>query len=171
MSGAIDVTTVSGVELISGTYYTVGAELEAEVKYSVDSPPGKIDKRVFIGGKYTLMPVLREIEATVKSLGFQPIIARDFAIPKVRTRDDTIRLLYQCKYFIFEVTLPDGHFIEIVRTSILQDKRELYVYMAQDQRREPPETVSFMLWQGAPLKGYLTIDELKNHVTDFLRTP
>ena len=147
------------------------AELETKGKYLLDSPPGRIDNRVFIGGKYTLMPVLREIEAVVKGLGFQPIIARDFDIPKLRTRDDTIRLLYQCKYFIFEVTLPDGHMIEFVRTLALTDKRELYLYMAQDERREPPETVSFMLWQGAHAKVYLTIDELRNYVTDFLRTP
>jgi signal recognition particle subunit SEC65 len=162
---------VLGTELISSVKFVPETGLNVEGKYSVDSPPGRIDNRVFIGGKYTLMPILREIEATVKELGFQPIIARDFDIPKVRTRDDTIRLLYQCKYFIFEVTLPDGHFIEIVRTSTLIDRHELYLFMAQDERREQPETVSFMLWQGAPVKGYLTIAELRNQVVDFLRTP
>jgi len=143
-----------------------------EFKYSVDTPPAKIEKRVFIGGKYTLLPVLREIEMVVESLGFQPIIARDFGMPRERTRDDTIRLLYQCRYFIFDVTLGNGHFVETVRTSNLRDKRELYVFMAQDERREPPpETVSLMLSQGASLKGYMTIAELRNLVADFLRSP
>jgi len=168
LSGAIDVTTVSGIS----SFVTREVEPLSEKKYSVDSPPGKIEKRVFIGGRYILMPILREIEKVVRSLGFQPIIPRDFDMPRESTRDDTIRLLYQCRYFIFEVTLGDGHSIEIVRTSNLQDKRELYVFMTQDKRREqPPETVSLMIKQGTSLRGYLTIDELRNLVADFLRTP
>lgn len=76
-----------------------------KAKYSIDSPPGTIDLRVFIGGKYSLMPILREIENVVFENGFQPIIAYDFNIPRDKTREYTLRLLFQHKHAIFEVTI------------------------------------------------------------------
>lgn len=138
-------------------------------KYSVDSPPGKIEDRVFIGGNYVLMPILREIESAVESCHFQPVIAYDFDIPKEKTREYTIRLLYQCKHAIFEETISDGQLVEVVRSSGFREMRMLQVYMATDHRREPPKTMSTMVWQvNPPPRSYLTIDELKLIVIDFL---
>jgi len=138
-------------------------------KYSVDNPPGKVENRVFVGGSYVLMPILRRIEKTVEAYGFQPIIAYDFDIPRNMTRDYTLRLLYQCRYAVFEVTLENGHMVEIVRASGFRELRILQVYMALNEDREPPKTMSIMVWQAEPPpQSYLTIDELDERVKAFL---
>lgn len=136
---------------------------------SVDSPPGRIENRVFIGGNYALMPVLRYIENVVKKIGLQPIIAYDFDIPIDKTREYILRLLYQCKLAIFEETLSNGHMVEIARTSGFGEIGILQIYMAMDERREPPKTMSIMVWQSTPPpEGYLTFGELEEIVEAFL---
>jgi len=143
-----------------------------KAKYSADSPPGTIEKRAFIGGNYALMPILREIEKVVFAYGFQPIIAFDFNIPKAKTREYTLRLMFQCKYAIFEMTIPNGHLVEYIRGHGFEEMNILEVYMAMDENREPPKTMSVMSWQvNPPPKGYLTIAELKETVAAFLTAP
>jgi len=138
-------------------------------KYSVDSPPGTIERRVFIGGNYALMPILKEIAAVVSNYGFQPIIAFNFDIPLDKTREYTLRLMFQCKHAIFEMTLADGQLVEHLRIQGFQESNILQVYMAMDEKKEPPKTASIMSWQvNPPPKGYLTIMELRDIVATFL---
>lgn len=148
------------------------AMINGNPKYSVDSPPGRIDKRVFIGGNYILMPILREIEFSVMSAGFQPIIALDFNVPREKTRDYTLRLLFQCKFAIFEETISGGQLAEVVRASSLNEINVLQVYMAMNLVKEPPSTLSCMIWQAdPPPQGYITIEELREIVVTFLQNP
>jgi hypothetical protein len=140
-------------------------------KFSVDAPPGKIENRVFVGGNYVLMPVLREIAKVIRDHNLQPIVAYDFDIPLERTREYTLRLLFQCKMAIFEVTLGNGQLVEIVRASGFGETSILQVFMAMDERREPPKTMSVMVWQARPPpQGYLSLDELGEIVGTFLAT-
>jgi hypothetical protein len=165
------VTTVvkEFMRLIQGTTSLSSAITVKRAKYSVDDPPDRIENRVFIGGNYALMPILRKIEDVVRNHGFQPIIARDFDIPKDKTRDYTLRLLFQCRYAIFEETVGDGQLAEVVRTSGFGEIRMLQVYMAIDELKEPPKTMSVMVWQTKPPpQGYLTIEELREIVKTFL---
>jgi hypothetical protein len=141
----------------------------ARFAYSVDRPPGQIENRVFIGGSYVLMPILREIETVVCEVGLQPILACDFDIPRDKTRDYTLRLLYQCRYAIFEETLAGGHFAEIARAGGFQHMNVLQVFMAANEKKEPPNTMSVMIWQtDPPPQGYLTIKELREIIQTFL---
>ena len=141
----------------------------ASLKYSVDNPPGIIENRVFVGGSYVLMPILREIEKTVEETGFQPIVPYDFDIPRERTRDYTLRLLFQCRYAIIEETVGGGHVVELARAGGFNELRILQLYMCRDERRDPPSTLSIMVWQTDPLpQGYITINELKDIVFNFL---
>jgi hypothetical protein len=115
------------------------------------------------------MPILREIETVVFKTGFQPILAYDFDIPKERTCDYTLRLLFQCKYAIFEETLAGGHIAEIARASGFQQLKVLQLFMAVNEKKEPPNTMSVMIWQtDPPPQGYLTIRELREMVQTFL---
>lgn len=139
------------------------------LKYSVNYPPGTIENRVFVGGSYVLMPILREIQDTVVKAGFQPILAYDFDIPKEKTRDYTLRLLFQCRYAIIEETFRGGHVVELVRASGFNQLKILQVYMCMDERKQPPNTLSVMVWQTEPPpQGYITISELREIVLDFL---
>lgn len=138
-------------------------------KYLVDSPPGKIENRVFIGGNYVLMPILRSIEDIVRENGFQPIAAYNFDIPLDKTREYTLRLLYQCKLAIFEMTLGDGQVVEIAKMGGFSEIAILQLFMAMDERKEPPKTMSVMVWQSKPPpQGYITMEGLKDIIEDFL---
>lgn len=138
-------------------------------KYSVDSPPGSIEERVFIGGNYVLMPILREMSGIVINMGFQPILAYNFDIPRELTLDYTMRLLSACRYVIFEMTLGNGHLVEYVRANTLTDTKLLQVYMAINEEKNPPKTMSVMLWQTKPPpQGYCTILELEDIILSFL---
>jgi len=150
----------------------VHRELEFTLKrpiYSVDTPPGTMENRVFIGGNYALMPVLREIERIIHEYNYQPVIAYDFNIPKENTREYTLRLLNLCRVGIFEVTLSNGHLVELARTTGFPETKILQVYMALDQRKDTPKTMSVMVWQSTPPPvGYVTFDELEDIVLAFL---
>lgn len=142
----------------------------SRAKHSINAPPGTVENRVFVGGNYAFMPILRLIESVAQFYGFQPIVPLDFDIPKEKTRDYTLRLMFQCKYAIFEVTLPNGHLVEIARATGFQEMNILQVYMAMDKRKNPPKTMSIMVWQTSPPpQGYLTISELIELVMTFLK--
>jgi hypothetical protein len=161
------------VKLVDEFFRTYEVKSRKSVKkYSVNGPPGQVENRVFIGGNYVLMPILRELENVVFGSGFQPIIAYDFDIPKEKTRDYTLRLLFQCKYAIFEETLAGGQMAEIARASGFQQLKVLQLYMAMNEKKEPPNTLSIMVWQTEPPpQGYLTIQELREIVLTFLSMP
>jgi signal recognition particle subunit SEC65 len=145
------------------------SQFSIKSEYSVNNPPGHIENRVFIGGSYILMPILREIEQVVVESGYQPILARDFSIPREKTREYILRLLFQCKYAIFEETYGGGQVAEIVRASGFEHIKFLQVYMTMDEKREPPNTLSAMIWQtNPPPQGYITIKELREIVQAFL---
>lgn len=170
MGDAIPVYTVVKLLADSLPKFVISARtILSRPKYSVDSPPGKIENRVFIGGNYVLMPILRMIEDIVRESGFQPIVAYDFDIPLDKTREYTLRLLYQCRLAIFEETLGDGHTVEIARSSGFGEITILQIYMTMNESREPPKTMSIMVWQSKPPpEGYLTIGELREIVRSFL---
>lgn len=170
-AGREDTRTEKLIQEISSMWsgYTESKEKENIIKHSVDSPPGRIENRVFVGGSYVLMPILREIETVALQAGFQPIIAYDFDIPKEKTRDYTLRLLFQCRYAIFEETLAGGHIAEIARATGFQTLKLLQLFMAMDEKKDPPDTMSVMIWQAdPPPQGYLTIQELRETVEAFL---
>jgi len=144
--------------------------LSGQTRYSINSPPGTVENRVFIGGSYALMPILREIENVVRTRGFQPIVPFDFSIPLEKTREYTLRLMFQCKYAIFEATFGNGHLVEVARATGFPETNILQVYMAMDKSKKPPKTMSIMLWQTTPPpQGYLKISELKEIVVTFLK--
>jgi hypothetical protein len=142
-----------------------------KAKFDVSNPPGRIDERVFIGGNYALMPILRFIEGIVARQHFQPILAADFNIPRQLTNEYSIRLLLQCRRAIFEITVDDGHVIEL--QAALQNQHlgigMLWLYMAEDESKQPPATMRNMVRTFAyPKQGYTSLRELDSTVTSFL---
>ncbi len=146
-------------------------EKSLQKKYSISEPPGALDKRVFIGGSYVLMPILREIEKTVIQEGYQPIMARDFEMPKERNDEYCNRLVGMCKYAIFEVTLDSGHLIELqtARTTPFNIKTKA-IFMAQDENKEFPKTMNSLVSSQSPApEGYVAIEEIERIVKAFLK--
>ena len=145
-------------------------DFEFEPIYSVSAPPGDIEYRVFIGGLYALMPIIREIEEAVFAVDYQPVVARDYIMRRDQTREYSRRLLRQCKFAIFETTIAGGWIAEAEVAVSDEDIIVLHVYMASNEKKEFPRTMSSMDVQRPPLpQGYITIKELHEIVQTFLR--
>ena len=147
-----------------------GQRPRVRVRHSVNQIPGEWERRVFIGGNYDNMWPIREIESVVQELRYQPIIALDFDIPEQFIRHHDLMLLHNCKYAIFEVTLGDGHLMEIERTNDYENK-VLLLYNVRDERRECPPSMSMMLrtFTHARMVSYMDSEELRRLISDFLR--
>jgi hypothetical protein len=140
-------------------------------KYSLSKIPGKRENRVFIGGNYDNITVLREIKSIVSNLGHQPILALEFDGPIEKVHDNDLLLLHNCKYSIFEITIPDGHLMELERANEY-GVETLMVFQARDEKRKPPASISSMVLSlDLPKYGYLNFADLKKRISKFLAQP
>lgn len=81
--------------------------------YSIDSPPGTFENRVFVGGNYQHGAVIEDIADAVRDFEFTPIIVWEFGVPQGTERHSSKEILRQCKYAIFDVSSAAGHFFEM----------------------------------------------------------
>jgi hypothetical protein len=137
-------------------------------KYSLSKIPGEYGRRIFIGGNYDNITVLREIQKIVSDLGYQPILALEFDVPTERVHDVDLLLLRNCKYSVFEITMPNGHLMELERAKDY-GVRTLMVFQARDEKRKPPPSISSMVLSlDLPIYGYLNFEDLKKRILEFL---
>ena len=144
-----------------------------QIPYDPNKPLGTIHNRVFVGGNYDFMPLLREICKTVSDNGYQPIFAYDFEVPKDEIHDHDLRLLHNCKYAIFEVSNPAGELMEIER---VRDWRiaTLLIYQIRDKANPtPPPAVTSMLktlkYDRSIMEGFSSIEEMKEIIILWLK--
>lgn len=137
-------------------------------KYSISRIPGEYENRVFIGGNYDNIAVLKEIAKRTQALGYQPVIALDFDVPPEQIHHYDLILLHNCKYAVFEVTFPDGHLMEIERAREY-GVQVLAVFQVRDETRTPPPTISSMLLTlNVDKYGYLDFDDLAIKISKVL---
>jgi hypothetical protein len=127
--------------------------------------PGPPEKRVFIGGNYNLAPVLRYIRQIVVR-GFSACLG-DFKVRKSRTYFTSLTLLHQCRVAIFDITLDDGHLLEVHGISKKDNIDLLLLYMALDHKKKMPrgttsmiESLVFSLERRKRSVGYQSLVEL-----------
>lgn len=134
--------------------------------------PPTAEKRVFIGGSYQFVPVLRNVQRVVAMQGFMPIFLGDFKIDNEDTYEVALTLLNQCKSAIFEVTLDSGHLLEIHEAS-RKGINMLMLYMASDWKKKPPKGSTSMVhtMKGQKPVGYRTFQEMEKLIIDFLESP
>lgn len=87
--------------------------MKIEHKYNINNPPGRLDRRVFIGGNYSFSIQLTEIAESVEDGDFQPILVWEFGVIPGTERHSSESILKQCKYAIFEVSSDAGYMYEI----------------------------------------------------------
>ncbi len=139
-------------------------------KHSPDRLPGELDRRVFIGGNYDQIPRLRDIRNAVEDLGFVGIIPRDDVIvPLEEVHDWDLRILHDCRFAIFDVSVPAGEMMEIERVRDY-GTQALLIYGSREQAKDgPPEHITRMIRTfRLPLKGYPDTEGLKTIVAEFL---
>lgn len=136
-------------------------------KYSINSPPGQWNKRVFIGGNYGSKTVgnLYEIKNLVVKKGYFPIIALEFTDKEPPIHDHSLLLLHNCKYAIFDVTKDSGYLMEVERTLDYRTET-LLVYQKVDGVEDRMSAMIRSL--GKELKPFSNTEELSKLIDNFL---
>lgn len=134
---------------------------------------GKIGKRVFIGGNYKNIALLRHIEKIVEDFDFVPIMpiempqTSDESHEKL-VHDMSIEMLQKCSYAIFEVTISNGHLMEIERAKDFKHLKTMLAFQAVKQ--EDRLTITRMLMAKDFEKvAYRNFSELATAIRDFLQ--
>jgi len=139
----------------------------------LDDLPGTYSKRVFLGGNYDNMVLIREVERIIRDCDFEPIIAIDFSVRPDQFYTFDRLLLEQCQQAVFEVTIGDGHLIEIEHALSLPNRRCIAIYQIRDiwGRHVPPPAITSMLTTATNLKiiPYENFDELKTKLCNALK--
>ena len=160
-------TNILGIRLSLGGISKVKYEfkLKAVRKQSIDHLPGIWFKRVFLGGDYDHLPILREIQVAVMKLEFEPIIPYDFEVPEKLIHHHDLMLLHCCRLGIFEVSTPAGQLMEIERAKDY-DIDTILFYTDIDG---PPHSLSSMIQTaGYTMESYSSIPDLKEKVKKWL---
>ena len=159
---------IKNKKIAPGTKRFDGIEYRSDL-LDPDHLPGSFEKRVFVGGNYDFMANLGEITRCVENLEFQPIFAYDYDIPETEIHDYDCRLLHNCKYAIFEVTIPAGELMELERARDYNTK-VLIVYQIRNpnDRSFPPQVSSMVKTFGHEAYGYFTFDELYKYIREWL---
>lgn len=132
---------------------------------------GPKEKLVFIGGAYRNIAILNHISHIVDSLGFIPIIASDF--DELEQYQDYINetsmiLLENCSYAIFEITISNGHLMEIERAKDFDELEVLLVYQTLRPDNPPPITRMVMTTHFKK-QSYTNFVQLGQIIGDFLQ--
>lgn len=136
-------------------------------KVPIDPLPGTWDKRVFIGGDYDHLSILREIQDVVIRSGFQPILPYDFKVPPDLIHHHDLMLLHSCRLGIFEVSTPAGQLMEIERAKDY-DVDAILFYTDRDG---PPHSLTQMVsTAGYVMQPYSDISDLRKKVSSWLTT-
>lgn len=148
----------------------VSVEMEAAPsppdKLSLEAIPGQRNRRVFIGGDYDFPALLIELRNFVNGLGgWTAIFAHDFDIPRNRTRDDTLLLLHNCRYAVFDITSEGGQLVELEKAPGY-GVEYLMVYNTLDHSARPKATS--MLARRSEAKPYTDLAELTASVKRWL---
>lgn len=134
-------------------------------KQPIDPLPGTWDKRVFIGGDYDHLSILREIQDAVIRSGFQPILPYDFLVPEDLIHHHDLMLLHCCRLAIFEVSSPAGQLMEIERA---KDYDVDAILFYTDRDGPPHSLTSMVLTAGYTMQSYSDISDLKDKISRWL---
>jgi hypothetical protein len=131
-------------------------------------------RRVFVGGSYRNVALLRHIAQIVRELGFEPIFVADYPekISDEESHEASIELLRQCRHAIFEVSFPDGHMMEIERCHDLRKRiRVLLLWQVHKHKRrgDRPTVSRMLLTQDFEKRAYQNLVELTTLISKFLK--
>jgi len=125
--------------------------------------------KVFVGGNYRNIAILRHIEDTLREAGLSPIMPLNFKASEAEIYLHAMRLLEDCGSAIFEITFDAGHLMEIERAMSFIDKKNILLLYQQTQKDERHYTR--MLWSTeVAQEGYMHIRDLTERVNAFIET-
>lgn len=149
-----------------------------QVKYAVDDwleKKGKKDNRVFIGGNYKNIALLKHIAQIVRDLGFFDIMPID--LPETSDEsyeelihDISIEMLSKCSYAIFEVSISNGHLMEIERAKDFKGQLNVILVYQVHRDGESPFITRMLMSKNFEKKPYRNFSELTTTISTFLQS-
>lgn len=133
---------------------------------------GPKEKRVFVGGNYLNIAILRFIAAQIESIDdYKAVIPID--LPELAADDDhlihdtSLKYLEGCSKAIFEVSVSDGHLMEIEKANTLPDLNVILVYQ-KTKEGSGPKITRMLMTTNFTKNGYLNFSELTRIISEFL---
>lgn len=139
--------------------------IEPDKYSSIGDIPDKWEQRVFIGGDYESISSLDLIIRPVVDFGFVPIIAKEFKSSLERIHHDSLLLLHNCKYAIFDVSGKGGHMMEAERTL---DYGTETLFVCDKREASRVSAMLSSLGEKYKIHYFENRSELKKHISDFL---
>lgn len=138
---------------------------------TIDNLPGSHNKRVFIGGNYKNIAVLRAIYEFVQKNKFQPILAANFTIPEEKENKTALFLLKSCKLAIFEMSTSGsgGECMELQKTKDYKNiTLVLYQILYDDSKPDVPRMIKSM--KHLKIWAYPNLKVLRGIIKDWLKS-
>lgn len=132
------------------------------------------DKKVFVGGNYRNIALLRHIEEVVSKISKSsliPILPVNFSeVSEQKIYQHSMFLLEDCKHAIFEVTFDAGHLMEIEH-ALKKEHNILLLYQKKYKNdQESPPVTKMLLGHEVKVESYTTIEDLEKAVSGFIST-
>ena len=127
-------------------------------------------RRVFIGGGHRNIALLRGIRDIVAEIGkFTPILVSDFEL-ELNEHDKSMAFLKGCAFAIFEISISNGHLMEIERSYDFENEGSLkFVLLYQGIKdTSDPKTTAMLDKFKDHMVRYMNLEELKERVNEFL---
>jgi hypothetical protein len=126
-------------------------------------------ERVFIGGSGGLSPIIEYMRNMVEKLGYDPVVAEDFDMPKgMSIYHKCLLLLHSCKYAIFDLSEQAGQLLEVERATEYGVKM-LIVWPVNKEESITQMLKSSLDRRGIKYKAYMKFEEMENIFRDFLK--
>jgi hypothetical protein len=131
---------------------------------------GSRDKLVFIGGSHQNIALLRGIRDIVSTIAdFKPVLVSEFKL-NLNEHDKSMEFLKGCSHAIFEISISNGHLMEIERACDFENQGKLkfvLLYQGLDESSNPTTTKMLLKFEDH-MKRYVNLTELDTKVRDFL---
>ncbi len=131
---------------------------------------GPRERRVFIGGGHRNIALLRGIRDIVAKTGdFKPILVSDFPL-ELNEHDKSMEFLEGCAYAIFEISISNGHLMEIERACDFEKAgnfKFILLYQGIKDSSDPTTTAMLDKFKDHMMR-YMNLDELKSKIALFL---
>jgi hypothetical protein len=165
--------TVEGLKTNPITIEQLRPQVEEQLKEI-----GPKEKRVFIGGCYKNIAVLRYIAyQIVENIDdFKAVLPIDLPSLSAKPYDHLVHdlsmeYLKNCSWAIFEVSVSNGHLMEIERAYDIKKKEGLKVILVFQKTKpeDEPYVTRMIMTTDFEKKGYRNFTELITKVGDFLK--
>lgn len=144
--------------------------MHSSPKYSIASPPGTYETRVFIGGRYVFpWDFFLDIIAKVAiQCDHVPIIARDFGIPRGRERHYCEEIIKVCGKVILELSERGGSYSELEIANKYQPRILCLVWKGQKGLPDISAMVTTFDLFRKNNREYSNLEQLESAVEGFL---